>query len=243
MSKTTIHKIVAVALVTAGIFFVFGKIGVERIAKHIFYRVQAILVLSLERDLDIKLDISFHRQEHSLSCEIATLKMALDYYGLDISENELLTNLVFDTTEPRSPQNIWGNPNLGFVGDIDGKIPDDGYGVYPKPLAQLTNRYRPARAFEEATLSQILTEVARKRPVIVWGSIGSGKDISWRAEDGEEIKAVLGEHTRVITGFSGTVSNPKKIFLMDPVYDIRVMTKANFLADWALLDNKAVVVY
>ena len=203
----------------------------------------AALLLSVERETEFKLNIPFHRQEHSLSCEIATLKMALDYYKLNIPESELLEKLPFDTESRRNKNNTWGNPNLGFVGNIDGKMPNEGYGVYEKPIAKLASRYRRARSVENATLQEILTETAKGRPVIVWGAIGSGKDISWKTSGGQEIKAVFGEHTRIISGFSGTVSNPEKVYLLDPIYGQRVMSKEKFLADWALLDNKAVVVY
>ena len=38
--------------------------------------------LALDKELNIRLEIPFYRQEHSLSCEITALRMALNYYGL-----------------------------------------------------------------------------------------------------------------------------------------------------------------
>ena len=238
-SKKILYLLAIAILIS---FLAIGQNGTVRISKKAVYTMAALL-LSVERETEFKLNIPFHRQEHSLSCEIATLKMALDYYKLDIPESELLEKLPFDTESRRNKNNTWGNPNLGFVGNIDGKMPNEGYGVYEKPIAKLASRYRRARSVENATLQEILTETAKGRPVIVWGAIGSGKDISWKTSGGQEIKAVFGEHTRIISGFSGTVSNPEKVYLLDPIYGQRVMSKEKFLADWALLDNKAVVVY
>jgi len=238
-----LKKLILIALILLAFSAIYKFYGLERVSKNIFYKAQATLVLALDKDINIRLAVPFHKQEHALSCEIATLKMALNYYGVGVAEEDLLKDLPFDTKQPRSKENIWGDPDKGFVGNIDGKIPNTGYGVYEKPIVELAEKYRRARILQDPSLSDVLEEVAKKRPVIVWGAIGSSKDISWRTKDGRFIKAVSGEHTRLIIGFSGTVSNPKNIILLDPIYGKRVVSKNSFLSDWSLLDNKAVVVY
>ncbi len=160
--------------------------------------------------MTVQLNIPFHRQEHALSCEITALKRALMFKGKNISENELLKRLPFDTKEPRGSDNIWGDPDRGFVVNIDGKIPDQGYGVYEGPITDLAKLYRPSRIIDNATLTDILTELSRGNPVIIWGTLASGKDISWNIKDGKFVKAIYGEHTRVLAGFSGTIE--KKIY-------------------------------
>src|SRR4051812_39677798 len=72
--------------------------------------------------LTASLSVTWHRQEHALSCEIAALKMALSNYGLDIPESELIARLPF--TGPK------GDPSVAFVGDINGRMGTSGYGVY-----------------------------------------------------------------------------------------------------------------
>lgn len=216
----------------------------ERLLMRAYYFMKAeIFPLAEERDLNIKLGVPFHRQERALSCEIATLKMVLNYYGISVTEDELLASLPFDDKNPRDGNNIWGDPEVGFVGDINGKMPNVGYGVYESPIARIALRYKNARPMINAGLADILGAVANKKPVIVWGHVSNGKDISWKTEDGKEIKAVFGEHTRVIIGFSGTVSDPKDILLLDPVYGRLRLSKENFLENWASLDNRAVLVY
>ncbi len=240
MKKFLFYLIIIFCLVA---FLSWDNFSVQRVFKKILYKSQATLLLSLEKELTVNLDMPFHRQEHALSCEIAVLKMVLDYYRVNLPESKLLEGLPFDTRESRSKENIWGDPSLGFVGNIDGKSPNEGYGVYEQPIAQLASKYRQAKILQQATLSDILQEVVKKHPVIVWGSVNSGKDISWKTKEGKKIKAVFGEHARVVTGFSGTISNPKSILLLDPIYGARIFSKDKFLNDWALLDNKAVVVY
>lgn len=212
-----------------------------RVEKEIMYSAQALT--SFQKRFNVVLPVPFHKQEHALSCEIAALKMALNFYGTAVSETDLLRDLAFSTQEPRGESNIWGDPDQGFVGDIDGKIPNIGYGVYEQPIVNLALRYREARKMSEAILTDVLNEVQNGHPVIVWGSLASGKNISWFTPEGKYVKAVYGEHTRVVIGFSGSPENPKYILLLDPIYGKITMSKNKFLTDWALLNNKAVVVY
>ena len=80
-----------------------------------------------------KLAVPFHRQEHNLSCEAATLVMALKFHGVSVSEQALIDAIGFDET--KKANGVWGNPHVAFVGDIDGHQPSTGYGVYWQPIA------------------------------------------------------------------------------------------------------------
>ncbi|MEK7609166.1 MAG: C39 family peptidase [Patescibacteria group bacterium] len=217
------------------------SIKLARVEKEIMYSAQALRFFGAESET--VLDVPFHRQEHALSCEIATLKMALNYHGQAVSENELLQDLPFSTSGARAAGNVWGDPDKGFVGNIDGKSPNGGYGVYEDPIINLALRYRDAKKLENTTLFDVLTEVANGNPVIIWGFLASGKDISWRTREGKFVKAVFGEHTRVVTGFSGTPKNPVTITLLDPIYGKIRMSAKGFEGNWARLGNKAVVIY
>ena len=212
-----------------------------RVEKRVMYSAQALA--PFRKDFDVALRVPFHKQEHALSCEIAALKMALNFYGVAVSESDLLRDLPFSAKTSRGEGNIWGDPDKGFVGNIDGKIPNGGYGVYEQPIIDLALQYREAKKMEEATLADVLNKVQGGHPVIVWGSLASGKNISWLTPEDKYIKAIYGEHTRVVIGYRGTPGDPKYILLLDPIYGRVTMSKNKFLKDWALLDNKAVVVY
>ncbi len=214
----------------------------QRAVKTIAYRINAPDRAAAGRDLTVRLNVPYHRQEHALSCEVAALQMALNYAGVPVSESELISRLTVATREPRRSDNIWGDPDVGFVGSIDGVSPHTGYGVYAAPLVALAELYRPARSLENATLLVILEAVLKRHPVIVWGTLASGKDVSWRTPEGKAVKAIFGEHTRVVIGFSGTVEDPTTIVLHDPIYGTITMSRKKFEADWVRLGNKAVVV-
>jgi uncharacterized protein YvpB len=214
--------------------------------KPLIYKTEseaAAAYASWTKSTKTMITVPFHRQQYSLSCEIAALKMTLDYYDTGVSEDELISKLAFDPTPKDFEKNIWGDPNVGFVGRIDGKMPVTGYGVYEDPIIQVANLYRVTKKISGAELPELLNEIEAGRPVIVWGSINSGYDISWKTPEGKSIKAVTGEHARVAVGWTGDKDNPGHILLIDPVYGQIQLSQAAFLKDWALLGNKAVVVY
>lgn len=189
----------------------------------------------------IKLSVKFHRQEHSLSCEVAALKMALNYKGVKVSENELIKKLPF--AEPKiKKNNTWGDPNIGFVGNIDGKMPNTGYGVYAKPIVVLANDYRPAKIVQNAGLNDLIIALEKENPIVVWTVIGPTKDISWKTPDGKKIKAFQIEHAQVLIGYTGNKDNIKKIILLDPIYGEIYWDKQLFLNRWEILDRQAIVI-
>ena len=224
----------------------YPEIQFERISKRIFYftQNQVAQVIDATKTDVTQIIIPFYPQEHALTCEAAALRMALNYYGTGVTEEELLDKLRFDTKGPKTPDYIWGDPDKGFVGDIDGSIfKGTGFGVYDEPIRDLALEYRPSMIMEKADLSEVLKEVKNGHPVIVWGLLSRRRPILWRTVEGKVIVAHPGEHARVITGFYGDVLNPSKIILMDPIYGKIRMSKEKFLSDWSVMENRTVAVY
>lgn len=211
---------------------VVGKAG--------FPSAEDIVVRFTTEKATTRLAVPFHRQEHKLSCEIATLVMALRYRGISITEAPIIKAIGVDPTPKKN--GIWGDPDVAFVGDIDGEQPGTGYGVYADPIAKVGNAYRKTRAFKNGNLTDLLSEVKAGNPVIVWGNGASGRRVDWKTPTGKSVLAIVGEHTRVVIGFVGSASNPTTIITLDPLYGEKRFTKAAFLADWALLGNMGVVV-
>ncbi|MDD5110372.1 MAG: C39 family peptidase [Patescibacteria group bacterium] len=225
----------------AGVAYVRSP-ALRRATRYVTYHFSPASAVLSASNLAVKLDVPFHRQEHALSCEVAALQMALEYYKVPVTESELIAALPFVTREPRGKNNVWGDPDLGFVGNIDGVSPKTGYGVYAKPIAALAQKYRTARNITGATLTELLQEVQAQRPVVVWGTLSSGRDTSWMTPEGKKVKAVVGEHARVVVGFFGTLEEPTRILLQDPIYGTITMTRQKFIQNWGLLGNMAVVV-
>jgi uncharacterized protein YvpB len=188
----------------------------------------------------VSVPVTFHRQEHSLSCEVATLKMALGAHGIAVNEPELIAHLPVDAT-PRS-SGIWGNPYTSFVGNIDGVMPRTGYGVYWDPIAKLGQRYADTEVLRHSSAPELAKHLTQGNPVIVWGYYGTGAALSWQTPQGVPVKAVNGEHTRVVYGFDGPVNAPTHFYLMDPLTGPLKWTTAQLMHNWGALDHMAVVV-
>lgn len=202
--------------------------------------VLLILLLPAAASAATRLPVSFHRQEHSLSCEVATLKMALAPHGITVSEAELIQKLPFETT-PKSA-GIWGDPNKGFVGNIDGRMLRTGYGVYWDPIAKLTSQYATATVIRHGSAQDIAHHLTQGNPVIIWGYFGPRTVYNWNTPAGTTVKAVGGEHTRVVYGFDGPVENPARFYLVDPLAGFLNWSTAELMHNWSALDHMAVVV-
>ncbi len=185
--------------------------------------------------------VEWHRQEHSLSCEIASLKMALSAYGVNVQESELISRLKFDST-PRSGK-TWGDPFTGFVGNIDGRMGVTGYGVYWDPIVEVAKQYKPTEVKKFNSPAELAQEISKGHPVIAWGYNGSGNKINWTTPAGKNITAINGEHARVIAGFDGDVNNPTKFIVYDPIYGKLSWTAERVFENWQPFDNMGVVVY
>ena len=188
----------------------------------------------------VDLHVPFHRQEHALSCEIAALRSALLTKGVDVKESELLSKLSFDPTPKKN--GVWGDPNKGFVGDINGSMPSTGYGVYSQPIANLASHYRPAQAFTGGNLQTLITQLNLGNPIVIWVYVGTGKVITWKTPDGKTIRAVLSEHARTVTGYSGPGNKPTGIYTMDPIYGRLYQTTSSFMANWSALGYSGVII-
>lgn len=198
-------------------------------------------VLSVAGAMDVELSMPLHYQEHSLSCEVAALKMALGRYDVAVSESELIRSLPFDST-PKS-DDVWGDPYRGFVGDIDGTMLVTGYGVYWDPIARLGLQWKRTEVLRGVLPADVAAHVAAGRPVIVWGNYGRATAQQWRTLDGDLVSAVQGEHARVVAGFRGSVSEPTHFLLLDPLYGRLEWSTQAFLNNLNLLGRHAVVVY
>lgn len=205
-----------------------------------FFFLLAGVVLALPALGEVRLPVSDHRQEHSLSCEVAALKIALSAHGISVSESELISKLPFDPA-PKIPGS-WGDPNRGFVGKINGKMLVDGYGVYWDPIAQLGENYAPTQVIRNGSAADIARQISGGNPVIIWGYFGRRAAYHWRSSAGQPIQAINGEHTRVVYGYDGTVENPTRFYLLDPLYGRMNWSTEQLMHNWSALGHMAVVV-
>lgn len=243
-SKTKIKnelRVKIIATVVLGIFFALYSYMPALIAFRGRYYAKKhnssnVLGLSIFR-----LPVKYHKQEHSLSCEIASLKMALNGVGIEVEEGELIRRLKFDPT-PKT-KGVWGNPYTGFVGDIDGKMGKTGYGVYWQPIADVGNGYTYSEVIQNASPEELAEHLLKGRPIVWWGFFGRGKKISWQTKEGLNIQAIDGEHARTLVGFAGSKESPEGFFIFDPIYGEMFLKTEELVKNSEPFNNSGVVVY
>jgi uncharacterized protein YvpB len=187
------------------------------------------------------LNVKFDAQDAPLSCEVASLKMALAYKGVKVSETALMQKVGYDTNRRRS--GTWGDPNKGFVGSLYGYQNVTGYGVHWDPIARAASSYRPSRVVKHWSVRNLAAAIDANNPVVIWGTYrGTAHYDPWTTPNGTRINAWFGEHTRVVIGYLGSASAPTHIVLMDPVKGKLTWTVAELKENWGHFRHHGVLI-
>lgn len=189
----------------------------------------------------VKLDVPMYLQQHTLSCEVASLRMALAYKGINKSEDELLNEVEIDNTP--HIDGTWGNPYLHFVGNVNGNQMRDGYGVYWGPIERVAKMYGDAKAFQNGKIQDLTSEIDKGNPIVIWVYSESGAPAHWKTPDGTDVFAVAGEHTVVVVGYVGSSQNPTQIIVNDSLVGQSYWGRDYFNHKWATFSEAGVVVY
>lgn len=139
-----------------------------------------------------KLTVVPQRQSHNLSCESSAAAMAAQFYGVPLTEAQVLAAL---------PSH--DNPHLGFRGNVDGPPGDiKDYGVYAGPILDILNASGLNAQRLEGGLEGIKTAIARGHPVIAWITYDCQYSTPvTRTIEGDVVRLVPYQHTVVVTGY------------------------------------------
>jgi len=195
------------------------------------------------------LAVPWHHQAHALSCEAAALKMALEYLGINVDELTLIAAMGHDTRLPvrdaRGRILRWGDPNLAYVGNPDGKIGVTGYGVYYLPVARAAaarGAYVIAAGsglygsgIEPAAVYQAVLD---GHPVVAWISNTYARVplSSYRSFGGVNVPYTLTEHAVTVVGV-----RPDAVLINDPWFGRGWHSKAQFESAYATFADMAVI--
>ncbi|HKB88687.1 MAG TPA: C39 family peptidase [Patescibacteria group bacterium] len=188
-----------------------------------------------------KLSVPSYIQQHTLSCEVASLRMTLAYKGITKSEDELLAQVGVDNT-PHSG-GIWGDPYEHFVGNVNGNQMRNGYGVYWGPIERVAKSYGNAKAFEHGDIKLLTDNIKKGNPIIIWVYSSSGAPTHWKTPSGRDIFAVAGEHTVVVAGFVGPSDNPTQIIVNDSLTGQVYWPRNLFDHKWSTFGQSGVIIY
>ena len=172
------------------------------------------------------------RQVYRNNCETAALSIALRG---DVSQTTLQAQL--PRAAPLEPNQgsrgrVWGDPEIGFVGDVRG----GGYGVYDRPLLRLGRRYGKFQSLTGRPVSELISALWAGRPVVAWVLLGPSAPMQWTTPRGIIVQANWAEHTVVLYGW-----RPGRLLYIDPwdgtrgTYSIPVFSRL-----WASLGRRAI---
>lgn len=163
-----------------------------------------------------KLDVPLENQMPDLpnGCEVTSLSMLMNYYGIKVNKNELAENIQhvdFFTDGGK----YRGNPNQGFVGHMS--IANAGWCVYNGPLYNVARKY--TTHIENITGSDFLSLlklVSNGHPVLIITTTTFNRvnDMqTWDTNTGK-VNVTPSSHACVITGYG----KPKKVVYVNNPY-------------------------
>lgn len=152
---------------------------------------------------ELALPVPAFRQERNLSCESSAAAMAANYFGVPLTERQIVAQLPLDP-----------NPHQGFRGNIDGWFGGiDEYGVYAEPIAQiLANQGLEAEVVYGLSPEILREALTYNKVVISWITAGTAYQTPIvRDINGEKVVLVPYEHAVVVTGY-----DPWGVMVNDP---------------------------
>ena len=179
-------------------------------------------------------------------CEITSLCMLFDYWGVKKTKMQLSQEIIKDNTPYKIENGVvhYGNPNVGFVGDIYSKS-NKGYGVYHKPIYNLLESYFRERALDitGTAPSHLYYFLDKDCPVWVivnvkFEPLTSDYFESWYTSEGE-IQITYSEHSVLLTGYDG-----EYVYFNDPMKPdgMKKAKRSDFEAAWEQMGSQAVTV-
>jgi uncharacterized protein YvpB len=246
----TFYFLVFLLIVAVLFFFVISnlKSGENNEGKKLITEETAKNIILADENVK-KLNIPFFKQEYIRSCEEASLRMALAFYGIETNDMEIVKKVGYDPHPWDKKNNIWDDPNEMFVGSIDDPN-KNGYGVFAPAIAKAAKAFgRDAEGYRGVSAQFLAEQVYQGYPVIVWGFTAPPlTKYFWNTKEGKKITAYRGEHARVIVGVFGNPVKPTGFLVNDPLTKDgkeeywsaeKLMANMNILGD---LTNQAVVV-
>ncbi|EJR45142.1 hypothetical protein IIM_05042, partial [Bacillus cereus VD107] len=153
------------------------------------------------------LDVPIYKQYPELynGCEAVSLQMLVEYHtGQRFNKVSFAKQMPMDTT-PMVKQGgrykTWGDPDVGFVGDVTGNRP--GYAINPAPLKRLLDQYANGTNLTGHGFGVLENYVRNGKPVVVWVTEGlnsPGPVTTWQTPQGKTIYAKFSTHAVTLTG-------------------------------------------
>ncbi|PDY46951.1 C39 family peptidase [Bacillus pseudomycoides] len=183
----------------------------------------------------------FQLPELHNGCEVVSMTMMLKYHGHNVDKLTLAKQLPVDSTPMiKSAGSIltWGDPSVGFVGDVTGASP--GYSIDPAPLKRLLDRYTNSGIdLSGSDFSKIERLLAQGKPVVTWITASFSHPVSpqsWKTLSGKVIQADFDMHVVLVTGYDNDY-----VYINDPLRRGKgaKILKSKFISSYNYMGKKA----
>jgi uncharacterized protein YvpB len=190
------------------------------------------------------LEVPAYRQAYALSCEAASLRMALAYRGVTTGDASILDLIGSDSRQPFYQDGVlrWGDPYKTFVGDVTGsEWALTGYGTYYPTIAAAATALGATvlASGERITPQNVYAYVLDGHPAVTWVAYGWMAAARWDyvAFDGASVPyAGPVEHAVVVAGV-----NPTNVLINDPDAGQYWIPKSTFESAYDTYNQMAVV--
>lgn len=195
------------------------------------------------------LAVPLRYQRYTLTCEVAALRMAAEYFGQVWSEQDLLKRLPRDAHQPRRVEDgvLWADPNAAFPGNYRGEQfyrgglgahPDWarkgrwGYGVHAPVIAEVATRLGLAAEVFDAVEAVYEAVDAGHVPIVIVPSGGREQAVKWEwhTPQGQAVTVMNAEHAVVVRGY-----DEQTVWVNDPEGKVRTYPRDRFERAFALL--------
>jgi len=190
------------------------------------------------------LNVPWYHQAYVLSCESASLRMALAYQGIATTDKAVLDIIGSDLRGPVFDNSgmHWGDPFATFVGNVNGsEVALTGYGTYYPTIAHAATTLggHVLRSGQNILPADVYNAVLSGHPVVAWVTYHwvrlTRKD--YVAFDGKTVTyAGPGEHAVTVVGVQ-----PNRVLINNPSTGVEWIDKGTFEAIYAIYDHMAVI--
>jgi uncharacterized protein YvpB len=191
------------------------------------------------------LNVPYYHQAHSLSCEEASLRMALASRGVNVSEDQILNDIGIDWRRAywNAAGMHWGDPYANVVGDPNGsELNYTGYGTYHSTIARASRDFGVGivASGENISPASVYQAILNGHPVVTWVAVDwrYHSPTYYQAFDGRTVQYGHGwEHSVTLVGVT-----PNAVLANNPWSGQQWIPKSTFESAFASLHDMAVIV-
>lgn len=179
-------------------------------------------------------------QSQPNGCESAALSILLRSVGVTATQERLQAKL--PRSGPLDPEGsgsskVWGDPDRGYVGRVQGGGTAGGFGVYPGPVAGVARSLGVRLSnLTGQTPQAVYDRLLAGRAIMAWVGLGDGPYDTWQTPDGNSVRVNFNEHTVVLHG----IDRDGTILVSNPLQGTAERwSRQKFEVMWELLDRRA----